>query len=113
MTMRPVFVLLAALLFSPAANAQGAFDPPVMAYVLCVTDETKKLALEMPPRDKAQVIENALSACGDLEAQSRKSLSDHGLGLAAIEQRLAQLKKFLRQTAQDDIDRFRVNRTPN
>jgi hypothetical protein len=105
-------VLLAALLFSSAARAQSAFDPVSVAYVLCVTDETKKLALVAPPIAKEVIIERAFGACGDVEAQARKSFAEKGASAGVIDERITQMKKLIRLTAPDDVDRFRVNKVP-
>lgn len=105
-------VFLATLLFSSGARAQGVFDPGSVAYVLCVTDETKRLALVAPPVAKEVIIERAFGACGDVEAQARKSLAEKGVSASAIDERIAQTKKFIRLTAPDDIDRQRVNKVP-
>ncbi len=106
---RFALILLTASLSSSPSHAQTAFDPGSLAYVLCVTNETKKLALEMPPIAKDVVIERAFGACGDLEAAARKSLGEKGATPGEIDDRLSQTKKFIRQNAPDDIDRFRVN----
>lgn len=105
-------VLLAALSFSSGARAQGAFDPVSVAYVLCVTDETKKLALVAPPIATEVVIERAFGACGGVEAKARKALAEKGVSAGAIDERIMQMKKFIRLTAPDDIGRFRVNKVP-
>jgi len=105
-------ILLAALLFSSGVRAQSAFDPMSVAYVLCVTSETKKLALVTPPVAKEVIIERAFGACDDAEAQARKSLAEKGVSGSVIDERIAQTKKFIRLTAPDDVDRFRVNARP-
>ena len=95
------FALLSiALLVSSAAQAQGPFDPPSVAYVLCVSNEMKKLALQNPPLEKDSVIERAFGACGSEAADIKSS------------DRLSQIQKFIRQTAQDEIDRVRANQRP-
>ena len=102
-------VLIAALSFAPSARAQGPFDPPTVAYVLCVTSSTKQIALETPPVAKDVLIERAFKSCGDMESATRKSLFELGFTQSAIDERFATIKKFIRQTAQDDIDRQRAN----
>lgn len=102
-------VLLAAIALASPAKAQTAFDPASVAYVLCVTNETKKLALMMPPIAKAAVIEQAFHACGEGEARLRHSLAEKGVAADAADERLWQIKKFIRQSAPDDIERLRAN----
>jgi hypothetical protein len=109
---RFAFVLLAALAGAPAAKAQNAFDPSTVAYVLCVTNETKKLALVMPQIEKNAIVERAFAACADTEREARKMLAGQGANQAALDERFAVIRKFIRQTAEDDIDRLRINRVP-
>lgn len=95
-----------------SAHAQTAFEPHTVAYVLCVTNETKKLALAIPEIAKDAIIERAFSACRDEEVSGRKLLSEKGASAAAIDERFDRVKKFVRLTAPDDIDRQRINRVP-
>lgn len=110
--MRPILALLALASFAAPAKAQSAFDPEPVAYVLCVTNETKKRALINPPIAKGAIVAQAFAACSADEAQLKKALMDKGVAASAVDTRLAQIKKFIRQTAEDDIDRFRVNARP-
>lgn len=110
--MRPVLALLALASFASPAKAQSAFDPEPVAYVLCVTNETKKRALIIPPIAKDVIVAQAFAACSEDEALLKKSLAEKGAVPSAIDARLAQIKIFIRQTAEDDIDRFRVNARP-
>jgi len=109
---RFVLVLLAAFAGASAANAQSAFDPSTVAYVLCMTNETKKLALAMPQIEKPVIVERAFTACEDAERDARKMLAGQGVNKAALDERFAVIRKFIRQTAEDDIDRLRINRVP-
>jgi len=107
------FAFGAVLLLSlKPAHAQTAFDPHTVAYVICVTGETKKLALVTPEIEKSAIISRAFDACGDVESGTRKALREQGASDAALDQRFAQIRKFIEQTAQDDIDRQRINRVP-
>jgi len=101
-----------ATICSEAAYAQTAFEPHTVAYSLCVTSETKRLALATPQIAKDAIVEKAFAACGGEEADARRMLAEKGVSAAAIEERLSQTKKFIRLTAPDDIDRQRVNRIP-
>jgi hypothetical protein len=105
-------VLLAAIFLITSAHAQTAFEPHTVAYALCVTSETKRLALMTPELPKDAIIERAFGACDGEEAAARQSLAEKGVSAAAIEERFAQTKKFIRVTAPDDIDRQRINRVP-
>jgi hypothetical protein len=105
-------VLLSTIFLITPAPAQTAFEPHTVAYALCVTRETKKLALITPELPKDAIIERAFRACDGEEAAARQSLAEKGISAAAIEERLAQTKKFIRVTAPDDIDRQRINRVP-
>jgi hypothetical protein len=104
--------LLAGCFFAPAAQAQTAFEPHTVAYALCVTGETKKLALMTPELAKDAIIERAFGACDGEETLARQALAGKGVSASAIEERFAQTKKFIRVTAPDDIDRQRINRVP-
>lgn len=106
---RRAALLLAALSFPVPAYAQSPFDPNAVAYVLCVTNETKRLALLIPPIPKNDVIERAFGACGDDEAMLRQSLAAQNFSEAAAGERIANTKKFIRQNAPDDIERLRAN----
>ncbi|MBX3512613.1 MAG: hypothetical protein KIT15_00675 [Xanthobacteraceae bacterium] len=103
---------LGTLISIGSAHAQTAFEPHTVAYVLCVTNETKKLALAIPEIAKDSIIERAFGACKDEEASGRKLLSEKGVSAAAIDERFARVKKFVRLSALDDIDRQRANRIP-
>jgi hypothetical protein len=107
------FAFTAAILL-PAVlvQAQTAFEPHTVAYALCVTNETKKLAQVTPEIAKDLIIERAFAACKDEETGGKKILADKGMSASAIDERFAQVKKFIRLTAPDDIDRQRVNRVP-
>lgn len=105
-------LLLVGLLANNAAQAQSPFDPHTVAYVLCVTSETKTLALATPALEKDTIITRAFDGCRDVEAQTRKALAAQGMNGEALDQRFLQIRKFIRQTAEDDIDRQRVNRVP-
>ena len=83
-----------------------------MAYVLCITNETKRLALVNPPVAKDTIVEQSFRACGEEEKQIKTSLAQKGMSAAAVEERLGRIQKFIRQTAPDDIERFRINRVP-
>ncbi len=104
--------LLGVISFSVSVHAQTAFEPYTVAYSLCVTNETKKLALVTPEIAKDAIIARAFAACGEEEAEARRSLAAKGVSERAIEERFSQTKKFIRLTAPDDIDRQRVNRVP-
>lgn len=93
-------------------SAQPLFDPNTVAYVLCVTNETKRLALVVPELEKREILDRAFAGCRDVEARTRKALTEQGAAADALEQRFAQISKFIRQTAEDDIDRLRINRVP-
>jgi hypothetical protein len=110
--MRSIAALLTAFFFSMPAQAQTAFDPHTVSYVLCVTNETRKLALATPQIEKNAIIERSFAACGDAEAEARKALADQGISKTALDERFGIIKKFIRQTAEDDIDRLRINRVP-
>ena len=103
---------LAARISVVPAQAQTAVEPHTVAYVLCVTNETKKLALAIPEIAKDAIVERAFGACRHEEASGRKLLSETGASAAAIDERFARVKKFIRLSAPDDIDRQRVNRIP-
>jgi hypothetical protein len=105
-------VLLSAIFFVTSVHAQTAFEPHTVAYALCVTSETKRLALVTPDLAKDAIIERAFGACNGEEAAARQSLAEKGISATAIEERFAQTKKFIRVTAPDDIDRQRINRVP-
>lgn len=107
-----VAVLLSTVSFSVPVHAQTVFEPHTVAYSLCVTNETKKLALVSPEIAKDAIIERAFAACGEEEAEARRSLAAKGVSESAIEERFSRTKKFIRLTAPDDIDRQRVNRVP-
>lgn len=104
--------LLGTISFAAPVQAQTAFEPHTVAYSLCVTNETKKLALVTPEIVKDAIIARAFAACGDEEAEARRSLATKGMSESAIEERFSRTKKFIRLTAPDDIDRQRVNRVP-
>jgi hypothetical protein len=105
-------LLLAAISHASAAKAQSAFDPEPVSYVLCVTNAMKRLALETPPIATDAIVERTFRACGEDETQLRKSLAGKGVAANVIEDRLALIKKFIRQTLPDDIERFRANVRP-
>jgi hypothetical protein len=109
---RVSFVISVALLFPIPLSAQTAFEPHTVAYALCVTTETKRLALVTPDLAKDAIIERAFGACDGEEVAARQSLAEKGISATAIEERFAQTKKFIRVTAPDDIDRQRINRVP-
>jgi hypothetical protein len=104
--------LFAAFLASLPAHAQSAFEPHTVAYVLCVTNETKKLALVTPHMEKKAIVENAFGACGNAENDTRTALAAQGVSKAALDERFVQIKKIIRQTAEDDIDRYRISARP-
>ncbi len=108
---RIVFVLLAAAFANPA-HAQTAFEPHTVAYSLCVTNEIKQLSLATPEIAKDAIIGRAFVFCREEELEGKKLLAEKGMSAAAIEDRFAQVKRFIRQTAADDIDRFRIHRIP-
>ncbi|MBX3507056.1 MAG: hypothetical protein KF895_16380 [Parvibaculum sp.] len=112
MIFRLVLPALAMLVSSVSAHAQTAFEPHTVAYVLCVSNATKKLALAIPEIAKDSIIERAFGACSSDEMAARKSLAKIGTGEAAINERISSTKQFIRLTAPDDIDRQRANRIP-
>jgi hypothetical protein len=109
---RFVFALVAVAALAHPARAQSAFEPHTVAYSICVTNEIKQLALATPEIAKDTIIGRAFVFCREEELEGKKLLAERGLDGAAIEERFAQVKRFLRQTAPDDIERFRVHRIP-
>ncbi len=112
MIARILFILLAIPFVSFAASAQAAFEPASVAYVVCITAETKKLALREPPLAKDAVIEQAFDACATEEKELRKLLAEKGATAASADMQLSQIRKFITQNARDDIDRVRANVKP-
>lgn len=104
--------LLGTISCSAPVRAQTAFEPYTVAYSLCVTNETKTLALVRPEIAAEAILARAFAACADEEAAARRGLAAKGVSARAIEERLSQTKKFIRLTAPADIDRQRVNRVP-
>lgn len=109
---RVIAALFVCFFANSAAQAQTPFDPHTVAYVLCVTSETKTLALAVPALEKDTIVTRAFTGCNDVEAEARKALAVQGMNDEALDQRFLQIRKFIRQTAEDDIDRQRVNRVP-
>ncbi|HMN52362.1 MAG: hypothetical protein KF794_13920 [Xanthobacteraceae bacterium] len=112
MIARVLFILLAVSFVSRAASAQSAFEPASVTYVVCVTSETKKLALRVPPLAKDGVIEQAFAACVAEEKELRKLLMEKGATNAGADMQLSQIRKFIAQSAHVDIDRVRANIKP-
>jgi hypothetical protein len=110
--LRIALAFLAVFFFQSSASAQSAFDPEPMAYVLCVSNETKRLALVMPPVAKETVADQAFRACAGDEAELRKSLAAKGVMQSEADARVSQIQKFIRLTAPDDVERQRANRVP-
>ena len=77
------FFSLAAALLSTAAHTQSAFDPEPMAYVLCITNETKRLALVNPPVAKDTIVEQSFRACGEEEKQIEKLVAERPIAALA------------------------------
>ena len=113
MMVRSALILVAALLSATATQAQGVFDPASVAYVLCVTDEAKKLALKVPPLSDDAIFDQAFNACSDQAGLLRQSLAERNLTKAAIDERFSQIRKFMRHAVQSDIGRVRSNTVPN
>lgn len=112
MIFRLALSALGTLISIGSAHAQTAFEPHTVAYVMCVTNETKKLALVSPEIAKDAIIQRAFGACSSDEMAARKSLEKIGTGEAAINERISSTKQFICLTAPDDIDRQRANRIP-
>lgn len=73
MIFRLALSALGTLISIGSAHAQTAFEPHTVAYILCVTNETKKLALVSPEIAKDAIIQRV--RCMQLRRNGSKKIS--------------------------------------